>query len=138
VRLGRNKKVELISNVPLFAGCSRRELAEIASVADELELREGTEMTREGTPGREFFVLLDGTAVVRRKGRKVATMGGGDFFGEVALISDRPRNATVVAETPVRTLVITDRAFRSLMRQSPRIQAKVLETVIERIPGDNL
>jgi CRP/FNR family transcriptional regulator, cyclic AMP receptor protein len=138
VRFGKNAKVEMISKVPLFAGLSKRDLTQIASLADEISLAEGRTMTREGEPGREFFVLLEGDAAVRRKGRKVRTLGGGDFFGEIALVSERPRTATVVAETPVRALVVTDRAFRSLMKQEPRIQAKVLEAVIERISGDDL
>ncbi len=138
MRLGKNTKVDLISKVPLFAGCSKKDLAEIASVADELDLREGTELTREGERGREFFVLLDGKAVVRKKGRKLRTLGDGDFFGEIALVSDRPRTATVTAETPVRTLVITDRAFRSLLKKTPRIQAKVLQAVVDRVSGDDL
>ncbi len=138
MRIGKNKKVELISKVPLFAECSKKELTEIASIADELDLGEGTQLTREGQPGREFFVLLDGTAAVRKKGRKVDTLESGDFFGEIALLSDRPRTATVVAEGPVRTLVITDRAFRTLVKRSPNIQAKVLQAVVDRIGGDNL
>ena len=138
VRLGKNTKVDLISKVPLFAGCSKRDLSEIASVADELDLREGTELTREGERGREFFVLLDGKATVRRKGRRVRTLEAGDFFGEIALVADRPRTATVTAETPIRTLVITDRSFRSLIKKEPRIQAKVLEAVVERVTGDDL
>jgi CRP/FNR family cyclic AMP-dependent transcriptional regulator len=138
VRLGKNTKVDLIAKVPLFAGCSKKDLAEIASVADELDLREGTELTREGERGREFFVLLDGKAVVRKRGRKLRTLENGDFFGEIALVSDRPRTATVTAETPVRTLVITDRAFRSLLKKTPRIQARVLEAVVDRVSGDNL
>jgi CRP/FNR family transcriptional regulator, cyclic AMP receptor protein len=138
VRIRRDAKVELMSKVPLFSGCSKKHVAEIAKVADEIHLREGKVLTTEGKPGREFFILLDGRADVRKKGRKVATLTKGDFFGEVALVSDRPRNATVVATTPVRALVVTDRAFRSLLKQSPAIQAQVLEAVVERISGDNL
>src|ERR687891_825560 len=111
MRLGKNSKVEAIKHVPLFAQCSRRDLDEIAQIADEIDLREGKEMTREGAPGREFFVLLSGTADVRRKGRKVATMKAGDFFGEIALVARAPRTATVTAASPVRVLVLTDRAF---------------------------
>ncbi len=136
--LRKNTKVELISRVPLFARCSRRELEEVASLADEIDLREGKEMTREGAPGREFFVLLDGTADVRRKNRKVATLKAGDFFGEIALVSRRPRTATVVATSPVRALVVTERSFRSLMEHQPQIQLKVLQALAERVAGDSL
>jgi CRP-like cAMP-binding protein len=138
MRLGKNSKVEAIKHVPLFAQCSRRDLDEIAQIADEIDLRAGKEMTREGAPGREFFVLLEGTADVRRKNRKVGTMSGGDFFGEIALVSRKPRTATVVATSPVRALVITEQSFRGLMEHQPRIQLKVLQALAERVAGDSL
>jgi CRP-like cAMP-binding protein len=97
---------------------------------------EGKVLTTEGDPGREFFVLIEGTADVRRKGRKVNTMGAGDFFGEIALVSNRPRTATVTATSPMRLLVITDRAFRELMRKTPSIQTKVLSALAERCEPD--
>jgi CRP/FNR family transcriptional regulator, cyclic AMP receptor protein len=133
VRLRRNQKVELIKRVPLFSRCSRKELDEVAQLADEIDLNEGKEMTKEGRPGREFFVLLDGKADVKRNGRRINTLGEGDFFGEIALVSRAPRTATVVATTPVHALVITDRSFRRLLEHSPQIQAKVLEALAERL-----
>jgi CRP-like cAMP-binding protein len=138
MRLGKNTKVNLIRHVPLFAQCSKRDLEEIAQVADEIDLPEGKEMTREGAPGREFFVLLEGTADVRRKNRKVATLKGGDFFGEIALVSRKPRTATVVASSPVRALVVTEQSFRGLIEHQPRIQLKVLQALAERVAGDSL
>jgi len=133
VQLGKNKKVELIRNVPLFARCSRKELSEIAAMADEIDLPEGREIIREGERGREFFVLLNGEAVVRRKGRKLATLSSGDFVGEIALVSRVPRTATVKTTTPVRALVVTDQAFRSVLHRSPQIQEKVLEALAARV-----
>ena len=102
MRLGGNQKTDLIHKVPLFARCSRAELKEIAMLADEIDLHEGKEMTREGEPGREFFVLLEGTADVRKKSRKVNALGPGDFFGEIALLRDVPRTATVTAVEALR------------------------------------
>jgi CRP/FNR family transcriptional regulator, cyclic AMP receptor protein len=134
---GGDGKQSLLRGVPLFSGCSRRELAQIARIADEIDLREGYVLTREGDRGREFFVLIAGTADVRRRGRKVNTMGAGDFFGEIALVSDRPRTATVTATSPVRALVVTDRAFRKLLRDVPSIQMKVLEAIVARLPADS-
>ncbi len=134
--LRHDAKMDLIKNAPLFARCSKSELRDIAAVADEIDLREGKELTREGEPGREFFVLVEGTADVRRKGRKVNTMNPGDFFGEIALISGQPRTATVTATSPVRALVITDRAFRNLLKKSPAMQLKVLQTLAERLPPE--
>jgi CRP/FNR family transcriptional regulator, cyclic AMP receptor protein len=133
VRLGKNRKTELIKNVPLFSRVSKRDLQAVAALADEIDLPEGKEIIREGERGREFFVILDGRAEVWKRGEKVATLSEGDFAGEIALVSRVPRTATVKTTTPVRALVVTDQSFRSLMRQSPDIQLKVLEALAERI-----
>jgi CRP/FNR family transcriptional regulator, cyclic AMP receptor protein len=136
--LHRNQKVELIKRAPLFANCSKRELEEIAHLADEIDLRQGKEMTRQGSPGREFFVLLEGEAEVTKDGRVVNQLSGGDFFGEIALVSDSPRTATVTATSPVRALVITDRDFRHLLKDQPEMQSKVLAALAARLAPDVL
>jgi CRP/FNR family cyclic AMP-dependent transcriptional regulator len=136
--LRRNQKVELIRHAPLFANCSKRELEEIAHLADEIDLNEGKEMTRQGAPGREFFVLLEGEADVTKDGRAINQLSAGDFFGEIALVSDTPRTATVTATTPVRALVITDRSFRRLLRDQPEIQNKVLSALAARLAPEVL
>jgi CRP/FNR family cyclic AMP-dependent transcriptional regulator len=136
--LRKNAKIELLKSVPLFSQCTRKELAAVAAVADEIDLREGRELTRQGAPGREFFVLIEGEADVRRNGRKVRTLSDGDFFGEIALVTKRPRTATVVARTPVRVLVVTDRSFRRMIEESPTMQVKVLQALAERLSGDDL
>src|SRR3954469_19467769 len=138
MRLHGDQKTELIRKVPLFARCSRAELKEIAKLADEIDLSEGNERTREGAPGREFFVLLEGTADVKKNSRKVNTLGPGDFFGEIALVSREPRTATVIATSPVRALVITDRSFRRLLDDSPQVQTKVMEAMAERLAPETL
>ncbi len=134
--LRRDAKIELLKGVPLFAGCSKKELGEIAQLADEIDVDAGKTLTREGDAGREFFVLVDGEAEVRRKGRKVGTMGAGDFFGEIALISSRTRTATVTSTAPGTLLVVTDRAFRRLLEQMPSIQLKVLTALADRLAAD--
>ena len=136
--LRRNQKVELIKRVPLFAALSKRQLEEIASIADEIDLREGKELTTQGRSAREFFVLLEGTADVTKDGRRVNQLGDGDFFGEIALVSGSPRTATVTATAPIRALVITDRSFRRLLEGSPQIQLKVLEALAERLAPETL
>ena len=136
--LRKNTKVELLKHVPLFSQCTQKELAAVAFVADEIDLREGRELTRQGTPGREFFVLVEGEADVRRNGRKLRTLKSGDFFGEIALLTKRPRTATVVARTPVRVLVVTDRAFRRMLEEFPEMQTKVLRALVDRLSGDDL
>jgi CRP-like cAMP-binding protein len=133
VGLGRNAKVDLIRKVPLFARCSKAELAEVASIADEIDVPAGKELMREGDRGREFFVLLQGEAEVRREGRKLNTLGPGDFFGEIALVSHSPRTATVSTTADSQLLVITASAFSSLLHHSPRIQLGVLEALADRL-----
>jgi CRP/FNR family cyclic AMP-dependent transcriptional regulator len=137
VQLGRNAKIELLKKVPLFAGCSKGELHELALVADEIDLREGRTLVREGHSGREFFVLVEGTVRVSRKGRKLTDLGPGDWFGEIALLTKTPRTATVTATSPLRVLVITDRSFRHVVESMPSIGIKVLASVGERLAKDS-
>jgi len=138
VPLRRDKKVELIKAVPLFSRCSKKELQEVAALADEIDLPEGRVLTREGDTGHEFFVILEGTAEVRHGGRKVRTLGPGDFLGEIALLTQLPRTATVTAATPLDVLVITAREFRSLLAHAPKVQTKVLEALAERLAATTL
>ena len=90
--LGTNAKIELIKAAPLFENCSKQELQSIAQIADELDIRAGKVLIREGERGREFFVIVTGEVEVRRKGRKMATLGPGSFVGEMALLSKIPRS----------------------------------------------
>jgi CRP/FNR family transcriptional regulator, cyclic AMP receptor protein len=136
VALRRDAKVELLKRVPLFADCSKSELRALARSTDEIDLREGTVMTREGRPGREFFVLIEGTARVTKDGQEVAELKGGDWFGEIALITNRPRTATVTATSAVDVLVLTDRRFRTAVQTMPTIALKVLSSVGERLGHD--
>lgn len=138
MRLRKDAKSELLKRAPLFANCSKRELEAIGGIADEIDLKEGKELTREGKPGREFFVLVDGTADVIKKGRKVNTLESMDFFGEIALIHESPRTATVKATSPVRALVITERNFKRLLKEQPDIQRKVLQALAERMAPSTL
>jgi CRP/FNR family transcriptional regulator, cyclic AMP receptor protein len=137
VALRRDAKIELLKRAPLFSGCSKSELRALASTADELDLREGTIITREGRPGREFFVLISGTAEVTKKGKEVAQLGAGDWFGEIALLTDAPRTATVKATSPVDVLVITDRRFKTVVETMPSIALKILSTIGERLARDS-
>jgi CRP-like cAMP-binding protein len=134
--LRRDAKVKLIAGVPLFAALSRKQLAQVASIADEIDFRPGRTLIREGEPGREFFILLEGGAEVTRRGKVLATHRGGDFFGEVALMCNVPRTATVTTTAPTRALVVTDRDFRALVKSTPEIGIKVLESVGQRLPAD--
>jgi CRP/FNR family transcriptional regulator, cyclic AMP receptor protein len=128
-----DRKVELISQVPLFARCSKQELQELASAADEIDLPEGKVLTREGDRGREFFVLLDGTAEVKQGGKTIRTLGPGDFLGEIALLDGGPRTATATAVTDSRLLSLEHQAFDDLMDSSPAIRSAVMEAVGQRL-----
>ena len=134
--LRKNAKIELLKRVPLFADCSKAELARIAAVADEVDLPAGRDLTKEGAAGREFVVLVQGTAEVRRQGKVINQLTDGDFLGEIALVADVPRTATVTTTWPSRILVITDRAFRSLLREMPTLQMKVLSALARRVPAE--
>jgi CRP/FNR family transcriptional regulator, cyclic AMP receptor protein len=134
--LRKNAKIELLKRVPLFERCSQRELAQIAALADELYLPKARNLTREGAGGFEFFVLVEGEAEVVRKGRVVNELGPGDFIGEIALVSGKPRTATVQTLGPARILILTATGFRSLMHDVPSIQDKVLAAVTARLPDE--
>src|SRR6058998_745843 len=125
--LRKDAKVELIKRVPLFEDCSKAELRQIAETADEVDVPAGTLLTKEGATGKEFVVIVDGAAEVRRRGRKINELGSGDFLGEIALVSRGPRTATVRTTQPTHALVITASAFRALMRRIPSIQTKVMQ-----------
>jgi CRP/FNR family transcriptional regulator, cyclic AMP receptor protein len=128
-------KTELLKQVPLFAGFSRDELRAVAAVADELDVPAGRALTRQGEPGREFVVLVDGEATVEENGKAVATLGRGDFLGEIALLTRSPRTATVTTTAPSRLLVLSDRAFRVLADTVPNFAARTWAATAARMPG---
>ncbi len=103
----QNVKVEALKRAPLFEGLSKKELTTLAAASDDLEVEAGTVLCREGRIGHEFFVIVDGEADVTKGGKRVATRSGGDFVGEIALLSTTKRTATVTATTPLRCFVLT-------------------------------
>ena len=131
--LGRLQRRAALRRVPLFAACSSRELGRIADIAGEDEYAPGQELTREGETGRAFYIVIDGEAEVLRGGERVETRGGGDFFGEIALLAHSPRTATIRAITPLRALVIPDRKFRALLGRQPGLQENVIEALAQRL-----
>lgn len=130
-------RVELLKRVPLFADCTTVELAVIAGKADEIHVPSGSVIVEQGTPGDKFFVLAEGLAHVLVDGRKVASIGAGSFFGEMALIEKGTRSATVTAELPVRLLVIDERGFNTV-RTIPSVAGKVMMGMSERLRAANL
>ena len=135
--LRKDSKIELLKRVPLFAACSKSELEEIAAIADELDLPAERNLTSEGTDGFEFLVLVEGEADVVRQGEVVNELGPGDFIGEIALVTGKPRTATVRTRGPSRILVMTASGFRALMHDVPSIQDKVQAAITARTDDDD-
>jgi CRP/FNR family transcriptional regulator, cyclic AMP receptor protein len=129
----QDTKVDALRSAPLFEGLSRKELVQLARMSDDLEVPPGQVLCREGEVGQQFFVIIDGKVEVTRKGKRVAARGAGDFFGEIALLEDTPRMATVTAKTPLRLFVLTRRDFRHLVDESPRVERKVLRALARRV-----
>lgn len=125
--------MRLLKGVPLFQACSQPELARVADIAVQLDESEGKVLIREGEPGRDFFVLIEGTAEVRKGNRRVATLGPGDFAGEIALLTSAPRTATVRTTSPVSVLRVTRKGFDALLETSPTIQKKIRKALADRI-----
>ena len=133
---GEDPKLVALRAVPLFDGMSKKDLAAVGRIADEIDLPAGKELIREGRRGTQFFILLEGEADVRRRGRKVSTLREGDFFGEIALLGNRDTTATVTATTPIRALVITRTNFNRLLQDAPKVQWGVIQALVKRVPAD--
>ena len=121
-----------LRNVPFFSKLSKRELAHVAQNIDEVEVDAGKVLAREGDFGHEFFVILDGTAEVLRDGSPIAELGPDEFFGEMALLEEERRVATVRAISDMRILVMTRQSFREIDRTMPQIHAAVTEAISQR------
>jgi CRP-like cAMP-binding protein len=124
---------QLLSEVSLFSGCSKKELAEIASAGKWIDHDAGDVIAREGQRGLGFFLIADGTAEVTIGGARRATLKRGDFFGEISLLDEGPRSATVTAGTPVTLFGLTAWAFKDLIERHPSIALTMLETVASRV-----
>jgi CRP-like cAMP-binding protein len=132
-------KADALGRCPLFSGLSRHELLEVAKMTEDLDVKAGKVLAREGQTGSEFFVIVDGEVSVTKDGTEIRRLGEGDFFGEIALVEDRPRTATVTATTPLRFFVLTRQGFRSLLDHQPEIAEKVATALEERLratPGE--
>ena len=122
-----------LAQVPLFSACSTRDLQKIAKAADELTVDSEREIVTQGTVGREAFVIVDGEAVVKRNGRRITTLGPGDYFGELALLDGGPRTASVFAASPITLLVLGQREFTGLLDEVPGLALKIMKVLAQRI-----
>jgi len=129
---------ERLAQVPLFAGLSKKDLKKVSSLATRLDLPAGKELTHQGSTGNEFVIVLDGDVDVVIDGKVIASRGPGDFFGEIALLDDRPRVATVIARTPVTVEVIGRPEFRALIHDQPEIAQQLLAAMAQRLAEDDL
>jgi len=127
---------ERLAQVPLFAGLSKKDLKRVSGLATRLDLPAGKELTHQGSIGNEFLVVLDGDVDVLIDGQVIVSCGPGDYFGEIALLDDRPRVATVVAKTPVSVEVIGRREFKALIDDQPEIAQRLLATMAQRLAED--
>lgn len=131
--MARQSHLDHLASVPLFSACSKKELQAVAKASDELGLPAGRHLCEQGTIGREAFVIVEGSAEVRRNGRKVATLGPGDCVGELALLDHGPRTATVTAATDIVVLVLGAREFAGILDEVPPIAHKLLKALAGRI-----
>jgi CRP-like cAMP-binding protein len=132
-RCRRSDKVDLLRKIPLFSRLSQRQLSAVAKHADEVQLRKGTVLAKQGAQGLEAIIIVDGRARVETDGRALAELGPGDVVGEMSVIDGKPRSATVVAETPMNLLLLHRRDFVSLLETVPGLQRKLLVTLCERV-----
>ena len=129
----RKAHLEHLASVPLFSGCTKKELEKIARAGDEITMTAGTVIVDQGQTGREAFVVLDGQISVKRAGRKINTLGPGAVVGELSLLDHGPRTATAVCDTECELLVIDQRHFRSVLEDVPSLAVKMLAALASRI-----
>jgi CRP-like cAMP-binding protein len=129
----RDDYLDHLARVPLFAACTRKDLQLIGRRAEDIKVDAGKVLVQEGGAGHEFFVIVDGTATVSRKGRKVNTLGPGGYFGELALLDRAPRNATITASTPMELVVLAQREFSGILDEVPGLARKLLTGMAKRV-----
>jgi CRP/FNR family cyclic AMP-dependent transcriptional regulator len=131
--MAKDQRTDLLRRVPLFEGCSDKELEFISTRVEDMEFAAGRVLCEEGQGGADFFIVLSGTADVKRAGKTIGTMREGDFFGEIALIDHGPRSATVLARTPMRCLVLGPSQFQDVLRENADIARQLLYAVTKRL-----
>ena len=131
--MAQSSKDQNIASIWLFSECSAKEIRSISSVADAVTVPAGRTLVKEGTIGRELYLIVSGTAAVLRNGKQVATLGPGQHFGELSLLDRRPRNATVESKTDMELLVIGQRQFNGLLDTIPTLARKLIAAMAARM-----
>jgi CRP-like cAMP-binding protein len=132
-RKARDPKVERLSQVQLFSACNKRDLSQIAVLAEEIEVPAGRVLMRQGDPGREAFVIAEGRAKATIRGKRSAKLGPGECFGEMALLHSAQRSATVTAESDMRLFMLGSREYSELIEQVPGVGRKAFAALAERL-----
>ena len=130
---GKDPKLEALHSIPIFGACGPGDLQRISQLVDEVDIPDGRVIMRQGDPGREMFIVASGTARAERDGRHIADFGPGGVFGEMSIIAEGPRTATVTAIEPMRAFVVGHREFHSLMDTYPDFKMRVLEGLATKI-----
>jgi CRP/FNR family cyclic AMP-dependent transcriptional regulator len=131
--LKRDAMDDRLRDVSIFSELSKKELKSVSRLMTQLSVKDGRELTRQGEPGREFLIILEGTATVKRNGRKVADLGAGDFLGELAVLSGAPRTATVTATSDMTLEALNRREFMAVLDESPTLAKKILIGAVKRL-----
>jgi CRP-like cAMP-binding protein len=126
-------KEQALAKAPLFSGCTPHELKRVGSLMTQINVPEGTVLARQGQRGNEFMIVLDGTASITRDGKEVATVGPGDYMGEISIIDGGPRTATITATSAMQLEVLTHQEFAGLLDQAPEIARNLLPTLVKRL-----
>jgi CRP/FNR family transcriptional regulator, cyclic AMP receptor protein len=135
---GRDAYLDHLAEVPLFSACSRKDLQRIAKASDEVDVKAGRVLVDQGRMGHEFFLIVEGTAVVKRNETEVNRLGPSDYFGELSLLDRAPRNATVVADTDMKLLVLGQREFTGVLDSVPGLAYKILQIMARRLRQSDL
>jgi len=122
-----------LSKIWLFSTSSAKDLRTIRKALEEVAVPPGRILCEQGTIGREFFLIVKGEASVKRNGRKVAILGPGQYFGELALLDRRPRSATITSETEMKLLVLGQRQFNGVLDSVPALSRKMLAAMATRL-----
>lgn len=131
--MAKQSYTDQLAQVPLFSACSKKELQKIARASDEIDRSAGDVLTKQGDTGREAFVIVEGTAIVKRNDRKVAELGPGSAVGDYALLDRGPRTATVEAKTDMKVLVLGPREFSGLLDEVPTLSHKLMQAMASKI-----
>ncbi len=131
--MAKDRRIELLQKVPLFWGCNTKELKRIAQITDLVEVAVGEQLMKEGDAGREMMVIADGTVSVDKGGARIGQAGAGEVIGELALLDQGPRTATVTADTPVSLYVVSSQNFNSLLMDAPSVAVRILRNMAARL-----